>query len=64
MKTFLNSKHGSKVGKLRFCESLCKDIGYLIIAWAVLHFKNMIMNKLSDEVDVEFNVLLGKLDSG
>ena len=56
MITFLNSKHGLKFGKLHFCESLCKDIGYSIIGWTVLHFKNTIMNELSDEVYVDFNV--------
>ena len=56
MKTFLNSKHGSKFGKLRFCESLRKDISYLIIGRTILHFKNTIMNEISDEVYVEFNV--------
>ena len=56
MLTFLNSKHGSKFGKIFFYENLCKDIDYLIIGWTILHFKNMIMNELSDEVYVEFNV--------
>ena len=56
MTTFLNSKHGAKFGKLRFYESLRKYISYLIIGWTILHFKNTIMNELSDEVYVEFNV--------
>ena len=56
MTTFLNSKHGSKFLKLRFCESLCKDIGYLTIGWTILDLKNTIMNEISDEVYVELNV--------
>ena len=52
----MNSKHGLKFGKLRFCESLCKDIDYLIIGWTILHFKNTIMNKLFDEVYMKLNV--------
>ena len=52
----MNSKHGSKFGKICFCENLCKDIDNLIIGWTILHFKNTIMNELSDEVYVEFNV--------
>ena len=56
MTTFLNSKHGLKFGKIRFYDSLRKDIDYLIIGWTILHYKNMIMNEFSDEVYVEFNV--------
>ena len=56
MKTFLNSKHGAKFGKFRFCESLCKDIDNLIIGWTIMHFKNTIMNEIFDEVYVELNV--------
>ena len=52
----MNSKHGSNFGKLCFCESLRKDISYLIIGQTILHFKNTIMNELFDEVYVDFYV--------
>ena len=56
MTSFLNSKHGSKFGKIRFYERFCEDIDFLIIGWIVIHYKNIVMNELSDEVYVEFNM--------